>query len=1137
MAIKIEEKINKIKESIDKNTFTNDQKEAILNYGNLIVSAGAGCGKTKVLVEKICQFIRVGIFKINEVIIMTFTINATNEMKSRIKDRLNELYKEEDNKEFKRNIYNAIISINSANISTIDSMCKKIVDSNFERLDKLPVNYSIGDDTEIKVIENEVLEDIIEKNIGSKKYYNFFKAYFVKNDNSIKDDLLIPGLTFLSKLSWPEDQFENIYNYSELEIEYNNILKECFYEFENKKIEKNTISISDLSHYALKVLYENKDHKGVRQFSKVSEKMQNSIKYLFVDEYQDTSNTQEELIKAINGNFNKVPTFIVGDIKQSIYRFRNSRTIFFNEKLKMAKSNDNKYNINLISINENFRSNKPIINFVNEFFNKIMTDEICNIDYNNGHEIIVSGNIVNKYDIDDKVEISILHTNKELKIKKVVDGKEIEEKANVNKEIELRYIARRIRDLKDINHIPYSDMVILHQSPKSVSKDIERIFKEYGIPVTYERKSGFYDSYEIRLLIALLKIIDNPMQDIELVSVLNTGIFNVTLDEIAIINSIKERKENYYNAINRIIWAKNYKYDEKDGTDKTSIANDILNRINNEIKKIGVDSNGVKIDANALISKLENFIHVLNKYINYSRYKSASEIIEDIYVNLNFIEYACGLDNHEVAKENLLYFLKIARKHTATTYRDLYNFIFYVDSIVKKKIDIGEAEVLNNEEKIKIESIHQSKGLQYPVVIMPYLGYQFNLKKHYKLNAPLYTDYEKGFSLESFDIENRIKYIDEKRKDFAYNERKETMEEYIRTLYVALTRAEKKLILTMKGNAYDDSLVNNKKAIDKNEYYGMDVIPDSNEKGLKHFADLISTILYTINNLKTVTLDEKEYPFSDLIKENDDIRVLYCRGDKVHEYIKLDNLDKYINKLNYEVRINKDKEYKLYNELKPKYSVSELKAHTKINIISNSVLNNENDNNDLEIKNYLSGTELGNVYHKFMMYYDFDENNILNTLSKLNIKNGSIDIDEFTKNIKKFSESNLCKEMKIAYKNNLLFREQKFMSSRTASYINEYLDKNIDVSNFDENIILQGVIDAFFINENGEVVLLDYKTDFMGKSKSDENETMIEEVLINRYSSQLKMYADSLKDMLNKEIKKKYIYSFKINKGIEVINE
>ena len=215
-------------DSIKENPFTLSQKKAILHVGNCIESAGAGCGKTSVLVEKICQFIRVGLFKINEIIVMTFTNNATNEMKSRIKLRLNDLYLEEKNNEYKSNINQAILSINSANISTIDALCKKIVNTNFEKLGDIPINSRIADETELKVLMYQVFDEVIEDNCKNEKYKNFFKSFFNKNADSIKDDLLYEGMKFIYNFAWPSDFFDIDKKHSKIEEEYKDLLKECY---------------------------------------------------------------------------------------------------------------------------------------------------------------------------------------------------------------------------------------------------------------------------------------------------------------------------------------------------------------------------------------------------------------------------------------------------------------------------------------------------------------------------------------------------------------------------------------------------------------------------------------------------------------------------------------------------------------------------------------------------------------------------------------------------------------------------------------------------------------------------------------------------------------------------------------------
>ena len=589
--IDINNAINDIKKYIDnitKNPFTNSQKEAILHVGNVIESAGAGCGKTSVLVEKICQFIRVGIFEIDEVIIMTFTNNATNEMKSRIKNRLNELSFEETNEEYKANLNKAILSINSANVSTIDSICKKIVNQNFEKLADTPINSRIADETELKVFMYQVFDEVIEKNINNEDYANFFKSFFNKSEDDIKDKLLYEGMKFVYNFAWPEDFFSPEVEYNKIEEEYNNLLKECYIAYEKKKTEKAVISISDLAHLALKVLY--KKNGKDKEFTDVSYDLQKNIKYLFVDEYQDTSEVQEELIKAINGNFKEVNTFLVGDIKQSIYRFRNSRVKFFKEKVEFAEKNNGDLKIDIIKTNENFRSDSHVINFVNDFFSKIMKNDTCEINYEKDHKLIIPDVNKDKNDDNNKIEINLIHAYKD-------DDVDIK----ASKTLEAEFIAKRIKEfIKENKEYNYNDIVILHKSPISIVKDFEKAFTKYGIPLTYEKKSGFYDSYEIRLLMAFLNIIDNPMQDIYLTSVINTGIFNVSLDELSIINVLKFKDDTYYSYIKKLVWGYRYSKEKQ------------IEELNNRKKK----NKDIEINEAKLADFEKNAINIKNKYID-----------------------------------------------------------------------------------------------------------------------------------------------------------------------------------------------------------------------------------------------------------------------------------------------------------------------------------------------------------------------------------------------------------------------------------------------------------------------------------------------------------------------------------------
>ena len=1103
-------------ENIKKNPFTESQKEAILHIGNVIESAGAGCGKTSVLVEKICQFIRVGIFKINEVIIMTFTNNATNEMKSRIKERLNNLLSVENNSEYKNNLNNAILSINSANVSTIDSLCKKIVETNFEKLNDIPVNSRIADETELKVLMYQVFDEVIEKNINNEKFSDFFKAYFNKSADIIKDNLLYEGMRFIYNFAWPEDFFDINTDYSKIENEYNDLLKECYINYEKKKIEKSVMAISDLAHLSLRVLYKRKD--GLKEFTDVSESLQSTIKYLFVDEYQDTSFVQEELIKAINGNFKKVNTFLVGDIKQSIYRFRNSRVEFFKEKVDTNISEKLDYNIDIIKTNDNFRSDPHIINFVNDFFEKFMSKEISGFDYKKDHSLIIPKIKENVNNDDNKVEINVIHK---------YESSDKTETIDVSKSFEAEFIAKRIKELvSSSNKYTYNDIVILHRNPSSIVKDFEKAFRKYGIPLTYEKKSGFYDSYEIRLLMAFLNIIDNPMQDIYFTSVINTGIFNVSLDDLSIVNSLRSRDESYYTYVKKLVWAFDYsKNDENENNEIKLHCEDIKIKFIENYKRVYKND-----DYNELIIKIKRFLDVLNNLIEKSRYKSAVEIIEDIFSDVNLIEYVCGLQNHETGKENLLYFLELARDISKTSYRDVYNFNIYLDSLVKKKADLGEAELAIGVPKVRIITIHKSKGMQYKIVILPCLSSQLNVKKHNKNDKDVYFTYDDGISLNNIDIDNRIVNITDKRKRIVCNERAEVLEEYLRLLYVATTRPCEKLICSIRTSTKGFDLSEDKVSyISKRRLYGNLVYFDEGDSLMSSFGKMFFEYLNTIDDFINSNEDKESY--ADNVYKNNDIVLKISSAKSISEYLVDENIisDNFLN-------VNTTSEFftndNFINDLdiKPKYSVSEIKheKNEKFNFDLYMKMNNADEDIDKDIKVALSGSDLGTVYHNFMHLYSFD-NEIENKLSMIYQGEKEIDKELFINKIKSFLKTDVANEMKKAYNTSRLFREQRFMKNFNIKDIYEKMGKGeIDI---DSNVIVQGVIDCFYINDNDEIVLIDYKTDFLNRSISDEK---VKEELKNMYDVQLNLYAKSLEEITGKKVCKILIYSFKIDEYIEI---
>lgn len=827
--------------------YSDEQLKAIyLEGNNILVSAAAGSGKTKVLVERIVKELECGICDINEMLVMTFTRAATADMKDKIKKRIDERlkflkssYDEKDKKDRIRRLKNQSLFIQNANVSTIDSFCKRLVDENFSALDELDAKYRVADENELNILKSDLLDRFLESKYGQKdeeynvEFNDFFKCYFTKNDSAIRD-MILNGINFIDTLPYVDEFFDKHLNHyeevsneiekianesddediifikniikDEAQDKYKNndyillvLLKE-FYEIYNKeKSNRRIVSISDFQKYALKLL-KKQDSEG--NFV-LANKYQQKFKRIMVDEYQDTSDIQEEILRAISNDFKNHNVFMVGDVKQCIYAFRNAKPNIFNEKYEnykdIKKLSDDVTNENvLIKLNKNYRSSQYVIDTTNTIFEKAMIKEFGNIDYNEEGVALSHGRNEqkNEYPYDDKSTNIILFKNvstkmddeiqtevrqNQIKQGKIEDSDDYELNTKWDKAQKISYVFDIIQDLHDKENIKYKDIVILHPTPSSLIDDYASEATRRDIPFAGNLKAGFYNSYEIVLMCAILSVIDNPVNDVDLSTVLLSKLIKITDEELVLIKtinkSLKEKKSlssRFFSLYETILSI----YNDKE-LEKELLAN----------KKI--DSNKYEI----LKEKIKYFFDLFAELRQYQRIKSISELISIIYDKANIYNYMRSMKNGNIRISNLDLFLQKANSFESTSYSGLFNFLRYIEQIRINDIDESPAAQYDeNDDVVRLVSIHSSKGLQYPVVILPRM--ESRLKPRSVTENVLY-DSEYGVGL--MYINHKERYSHESIKYHLIKQKKEDEErqEKIRLLYVGLTRASEKLILTM----------------------------------------------------------------------------------------------------------------------------------------------------------------------------------------------------------------------------------------------------------------------------------------------------------------------------------------------------
>ena len=849
--------------------------------------------------------------------------------------------------------------------------------------------------------------------------------------------------------------------------------------------------------------------------------------------------------------------------------------------------------------------------------------------------------------------------NKELSALK--KEKEDEETITANI-VEAEFIASKIERLVKEDNVHYSDIVVLFRSFYSRADIYLEAFKRHNIPVYAQMKKGFFDRMEIRLMIDILNIIDNEQQDIPVANVLCSNIFGVTNNEIAFIKLAALSQDKGYNFISSIRLAneclkyiKINSYEEKiknDLNDKMKnieeYYNNKKNQINKDIDKIKDDNDNKKVDElknqikcleseketkiakikekildlknkvksyrefastygtiidfDRLEDKLSRFIKKFEDLRTCARYYSISELIEKIYEDLDVKNIMLSMNDGIMRTANLDELYELANRYEATSFIGLFNFLRYIEKIKELKDDQGLAQVLDeNDNVVRIMSIHQSKGLEFNYVFVSGCGSIYNTRDSWDSNL-IQTDIEYGIALDDFNIKENYCLQSYLKGRIATAKKYNNMKEEMRMLYVAITRAKKRLFVTAAVNGgnnglsfkkayetyidrYDHHLTDFQKDInfnnvenktENNQTQGND--SDSQEtkkekskiktKKISELNTYIDLILSSITKGSTycdiysnvITINKSEDDMITRLKLQDildnDINDKPIENSSV-DLVEKERIERWNDALAHldtdELNENIDGKYNfdyLSEIIKPKFSVSEIKKEHYDSKLMNREKNkditssNENDSgydsqNKTDDEERKDSTNIGNIYHTFMQFYNFDNpdenkkrfDNIVFDEEK--DKDGNI-IDrkiEMEEKISKLSASDFGK----AFKGKKLYREYKFMQLVSQNEINKYLAEygvenlpNIDVNVAEKNIVIQGIVDAFYIDDDDEIVVIDWKTDGIKSGRVSKKE------LIDNYQVQLDIYAKVLNELTGLKVKKRYIYSFTLNEAIEL---
>lgn len=761
-----------------------------------------------------------------------------------------------------------------------------------------------------------------------------------KIDSDIKDNAKIIRDDVKKKLKKKLDKIlisnskeanQDIYDMYETLIKLKNIILEFSIEFSKRKREKNIVDFNDIEHFALDILLKQNEDETIER-TEVAKRYQDKYEEIAIDEYQDSNLVQEYILTSVSKENN---IFMVGDVKQSIYKFRQAMPELFLNKYETYKNKGNR-NIdeNLkIQLFKNFRSRDNILKFTNLIFENIMSSVLGDINYNE-EEYLNLGASYEEIEQDLKTEINIINTKEiendnsqkegydiqitETNNDEYNDGNREDEERIEDIELEARFVANRIKELIDnkfqvwdrkkniFRNIEYRDIVILLRATSNAAPIYEQEILNLDMPVFSDSSQEYLESIEIQTIMSLLKIIDNPIQDIPLVTVLRSNIGKFTDDELVEIR-LSDKYDDFYTCIQKA--------------------------------KVDVNSN--------LKEKIQNFLDNLDKWRKEQEYLALDELIWKIYSDTGYYNYVGLMPNGELRQANLKMLFERAKQYETASFKGLYNFINFIERLRLSSGDLGSAKIIGeNDNVIRIMSIHKSKGLEFPVVFLSSTGKQFNLMD---LNNNILLHQDMGIGVKYIDYEKQVQYDTLSKAAIRSKILTETLSEEMRILYVALTRAKEKLIITGISKDYEKEIEKMQEQVNRYSKSSNKINPILIKKYKKYLDWIMLVYLYEQNNVKDLitlnVLSKKDviHTFKNIEKEEVDI----CKELDGKEIPK-EEIDKISNILNFKY------EYQLATQIPTKTSVTQIKQMQMES--TNKQLVNENTEITFPVPNFMKNT-------------------------------------------------------------------------------------------------------------------------------------------------------------------------------------
>lgn len=1179
--------------------YTKEQEQAIFLRGkNIMVSAGAGAGKTRVLVSRMAELImdKEHPIEADRFLVMTFTNAAAAEMKERIGTELEErLEKDPDNLYLRKQIR----KIRQADISTIHSFCNHLIRTHYNEL-AIDPSFRIGEEGELFLLRQQAVEQVLEEAYasGRESFLQFVEAYAPgKNDTVLEEmieDLYHFSRSFPNADGWFEKTGkeaailagkdgwdtsaavtlllskaqkeslqiqEELYQLLESVTEdspekYTGLLQEIkeyidsltqakdynsYYkvlsqksissfprasqkekewelyeevkEFHQKvreqinsqkenvfttpaeelqreaaviyplleeymaltkrfaeiyflcKKEKNVYDFDDLEHFALELLVESYDKQGEAQPSETAKELSKKYKMIFVDEYQDTNLVQETILEMLlNKKHNSL--FTVGDVKQSIYRFRQARPdLFLRRKDQYISQADAGVSIEL---RDNFRSAPGVLTFTNYIFSQLMEKEFGGVDYNE-KTALRPGDGGPMMQDEETSEILFFQKDSASALKEVPEDILAESAV----------ICKRIKELIEEGY-HYGDMVILLRSGAGRMEPMAEFLEQEGIPVSCDNKTGYFQTREITVMLNYLSIVDNIYQDIPMASVMLSSIGKFTEEELVKLRVLIEEpvrgKYTLYDFMRLYM---------QEGTEE-------------ELKK-----------------KIRDFLMDLLYFRQQKKEQPLSTLLWDIYERTGFYYDVQLMPDGEKRKENLLMLLKKAEDYEKTVFKGLFYFNRYMKQLKSYEIEMGEAGTsMEEEDVVKIMTIHKSKGLEFPVVFVSGLSKKFN---RMDLNKAVLCHPELGIGMECVNTTLRFHHPSLMKKAIQEKVWKDTLEEEMRILYVAMTRAKRKLILT--GVIKSEELEAGMRASIQAQKWRAGSMMDW----------ILPVMAEQFRNTDKIWLKARLFSWSDIeelfnAREREEATFSYRHF--IEKYVEGQD-SSLIKKAFSHVYPNMEA-----TKWKRKYSVSELKSLSQITLPNEESVVYEPDEEERIIPQFLKeereevgGAAKGTIVHKIMEMLPFAK-----IQTKKQLFDWITDLEQNYPESKQISAKWLYRGIEA-----FLFSEQgeKICKMDEAGKVKKELPFTVGLpvslinqdTEAEDTVVVQGVIDAC-ADMGNHLCLIDYKTDQIKEGE--------EQQLLDRYGNQMLYYKAALEQILEKRVSEIYLYSFSLKKFISV---